>query len=80
VWRIGLLRRKNWITRHAGFCGGDVPQSYASVIFIYSKKDRIRTLNDVSSSDAKKFAISGGAAEIGRIAQASRDNLKLSDV
>ncbi|MBC7902346.1 MAG: DUF502 domain-containing protein [Gemmatimonadaceae bacterium] len=42
-----------------------VPQSYAFAGHLYMvPKTRVRVLNDVSASDALKYAISGGVAEV----------------
>jgi uncharacterized membrane protein len=67
VWRIGFITQEelNQFDMQ-DFVAVYVPQSYAFAGHLYIvKKDRIRLLKDVSSSDAMKFAISGGVAEIG---------------
>jgi len=66
VWRIGFITQEEL----ADFGLQDyvsvyVPQSYAFAGHLYFvKKDRIRVLTDISSTDAMKFAISGGVTEI----------------
>ncbi len=67
VWRIGFITQEELDQfGMQDFVAVYVPQSYAFAGHLYIvKKDRIRFLTDVSSSDAMKFAISGGVAEIG---------------
>ncbi len=67
VWRIGFITQEELDQFGLqDFVAVYVPQSYAFAGHLYIvKKDRIRMLTDVSSSDAMKFAISGGVAEIG---------------
>ncbi|HMH22787.1 MAG TPA: DUF502 domain-containing protein [Puia sp.] len=66
VWRVGFITQdelhKFGLEEYvAVYC----PQSYAFTGHLYLvKRDRVRILTDVSSSDAMKFAISGGVAEI----------------
>lgn len=66
LWRIGFITQeeldkfglKDYVAVY-------LPQSYAFAGHLYFvKKDRIKVLNDISPSDAMKFAISGGVAEI----------------
>jgi len=67
VWRIGFITQEELDQfGMEDYVAVYVPQSYAFAGHLYIvKKDRVRMLNDVSSSDAMKFAISGGVAEIG---------------
>ena len=67
VWRIGFITQEELDQFGLqDFVAVYVPQSYAFAGHLYFvKKDRIRLVNDVSSSDAMKFAISGGVADIG---------------
>jgi len=67
IWRIGFITQEELDQFGLqDFVAVYVPQSYAFAGHLYFvKKDRIRVVNDVSSSDAMKFAISGGVAEIG---------------
>ena len=67
VWRIGFITQEELDQFDMqDYVAVYVPQSYAFAGHLYIvKKDRIRMLTDVSSSDAMKFAISGGVAEIG---------------
>jgi len=67
VWRIGFITQEELDQfGMQDYVAVYVPQSYAFAGHLYIvKKDRIRLLTDVSSSDAMKFAISGGVAEIG---------------
>ncbi|HLK31290.1 MAG TPA: DUF502 domain-containing protein [Puia sp.] len=66
VWRVGFITQEevkefglqDYVTVY-------VPQSYAFAGNLYFvKKERVRVLSDISSSDAMKFAISGGVTEI----------------
>jgi uncharacterized membrane protein len=42
-----------------------IPQSYAFAGHLYFvKRNRVRVLTDISSTNAMKFAISGGVTEI----------------
>jgi len=67
VWRIGFITQEELDQfGMQDYVAVYVPQSYAFAGHLYIvKKDRIRLLTDISSSDAMKFAISGGVAEIG---------------
>jgi len=67
VWRIGFITQEELDQfGMQDYVAVYVPQSYAFAGHLYIvKKDRVRMLTDVSSSDAMKFAISGGVAEIG---------------
>jgi len=67
VWRIGFITKEDAVDfellDHAVVY---VPLSYAitGVIYIVPKKN-IRPLNNISSADAMKFAVSGGVADVG---------------
>jgi uncharacterized membrane protein len=66
VWRIGFVTQEE-VDQFGlqDFIAVYVPQSYAFAGHLYLvKKDRVRLLTDISSSDAMKFAISGGVTEI----------------
>jgi uncharacterized membrane protein len=67
VWRIGFITQTDasrfglseYVTVY-------VPHSYAfSGVLYFVKKERIKKLDGISSTDAMKFTISGGVAEIG---------------
>jgi uncharacterized membrane protein len=66
IWRIGFITQEE-LTQFdlQEYVAVYVPQSYgfAGNLF-FVKKERVRVLNDVSSADAMKFAISGGVTEI----------------
>jgi uncharacterized membrane protein len=66
IWRIGFITQED-LTQFdlQEYVAVYVPQSYgfAGNLF-FVKKERVRILNDVSSSEAMKFAISGGVSEI----------------
>ena len=66
VWRVGFITQEE--LNEFGlqdFVAVYVPQSYAFAGNLYFvKKERVRVLSDISSSDAMKFAISGGVTEI----------------
>jgi len=66
VWQVGFVTQeelqefdlKEYVAVY-------VPQSYAFAGHLYFvKRDRVRVLTDISSTDAMKFAISGGVTEI----------------
>jgi uncharacterized membrane protein len=66
VWQVGFVTQeelqefdlKDYVAVY-------VPQSYAFAGHLYFvKRDRVRILTDISSTDAMKFAISGGVTEI----------------
>jgi uncharacterized membrane protein len=66
IWRIGFITQEELIQFELqDYVAVYVPQSYgfAGNLF-FVKKERVRILNDVSSADAMKFAISGGVTEI----------------
>ena len=66
IWRIGFITHEE-LTQFdlQEYVAVYVPQSYgfAGNLF-FVKKDRVRIINDVSSAEAMKFAISGGVTEI----------------
>jgi uncharacterized membrane protein len=66
IWRIGFITHEE-LTQFdlQEYVAVYVPQSYgfAGNLF-FVKKERVRVLNDVSSAEAMKFAISGGVTEI----------------
>lgn len=66
VWQIGFITRDE--LHEFGlqeYVSVYVPQSYALTGRLYFVKlDRVRLLTDISSTDAMKFAISGGVTEI----------------
>ncbi len=66
VWQIGFITREE--LHEFGlqeFVAVYIPQSYALTGRLYFvKRDRVRLLTDISSTDAMKFAISGGVTEI----------------
>lgn len=66
VWRVGFITQEE--LKQFGlqdYMAVYLPQSYAFAGHLYFvKKERVRILTDISSSDAMKFAISGGVTEI----------------
>ena len=66
VWRVGFITRED--LQEFGlqeFVAVYIPQSYAFAGNLYIVgKDRVRLITDVSSTDAMKFAISGGVTEL----------------
>lgn len=66
VWRVGFITQEELIQFGLQeYVSVYVPQSYAFAGNLYFvKKDRVRLLTDISSTDAMKFAISGGVTEI----------------
>ena len=66
VWQVGFITQeelKDFDLKD--FVAVYVPQSYAFAGHLYFvKRDRVRVLTDISSTDAMKFAISGGVTEI----------------
>ena len=66
VWRVGFITqeelRQFGLLEHVAVY---VPQSYGFAgILYFVKRERVRMLTDMSSTDVMKFAISGGVAEI----------------
>ncbi|MBC7848885.1 MAG: DUF502 domain-containing protein [Chitinophagaceae bacterium] len=66
VWRVGFITQEELAKFGlVDFIAVYVPQSYAFAGHLYFvRQDRVRLLTDVSSTDAMKFAISGGVAEL----------------
>ena len=66
VWRVGFITQEELVEFGLQeFVSVYVPQSYAFAGHLYFvKKERVRVLTDISSTDAMKFAISGGVTEI----------------
>lgn len=66
IWRTGFITHEELHEFGLNeFVAVYVPQSYAFAGHLYFvKKERIRLLTDISSSDAMKFAISGGVTTI----------------
>ena len=66
IWRVGFITQEE--LHEFGlqeYVAVYIPQSYAFSGHLYFvKRDRVRVLTDISSTDAMKFAISGGVAEI----------------
>lgn len=66
VWQIGFITQEELaefgLAEHVAVY---VPQSYAFTGRLYFvKRERVRLLTDISSTDAMKFAISGGVTHI----------------
>ena len=66
VWRVGFITQQELrdfgLHEHIAVY---VPQSYAFAGHLYFvKRDRVRIVTDIGSSEAMKFAISGGVTEI----------------
>ncbi len=66
VWQVGFITQEELQQFDLQeFVAVYVPQSYAFAGHLYFvKRDRVRILTDISSTDAMKFAISGGVTEI----------------
>ena len=66
IWRVGFITQEE--LHEFGlqeYVAVYIPQSYAFSGHLYFvKRDRVRVLTDISSTDAMKFAISGGVSEI----------------
>lgn len=66
VWRVGFITQEE--LHEFGlqeYVAVYIPQSYAFAGHLYFvKRERVRVLTDISSTDAMKFAISGGVAEV----------------
>ncbi len=66
IWRVGFITQQE--LNEFGlqdYVSVYIPQSYAFAGHLYFvKKERVRLLTDISSTDAMKFAISGGVTEI----------------
>jgi len=66
IWRIGFITHEE-LTEFGlqDYISVYVPQSYAFAGHLYFvKKDRVRLITDISSTDSMKFAISGGVTQI----------------
>jgi uncharacterized membrane protein len=66
VWRIGFITHEE-LTEFGlqDYISVYVPQSYAFAGHLYFvKKDRVRLITDIGSTEAMKFAISGGVTNI----------------
>lgn len=80
VWRIGFITQTDalrfGLSEHVSVY---VPHSYAfSGVLYFVKKERIKKLDGISSTDAMKFTISGGVADIGEqaiIGEASNESV-----
>lgn len=66
IWQVGFLTRSDMSDINMqDFVAVYIPQSFALTGRVYLiKKDRIRPLENMSASEAMKFAISGGVTEI----------------
>jgi len=66
VWRIGFITHEE-LTEFGlqEYISVYIPQSYAFAGHLYFvKKERVRLITDITSTDAMKFAISGGVMNI----------------
>jgi uncharacterized membrane protein len=66
VWRIGFITHEE-LTEFGlqEYISVYIPQSYAFAGHLYFvKKERVRLITDITSTDAMKFAISGGVTNI----------------
>jgi uncharacterized membrane protein len=66
VWRIGFITHEELSEFGLNeYISVYIPQSYAFAGHLYFvKKDRVRLITDITSTDAMKFAISGGVTNI----------------
>jgi uncharacterized membrane protein len=66
VWQVGFITQEELQDFDLQeYVAVYVPQSYAFAGHLYFvRRDRVRVLTDISSTDAMKFAISGGVTEI----------------
>ena len=66
VWRVGFITREDLLEFGLEeFVAVYVPESYAFSGNLYLvKKDRVRLITDISSTDTMKFVITGGVTEI----------------
>ena len=74
VWRIGFITKQNAddfeLSTHSVVY---IPLSYALTgVTYFVPKEKIKLLNNVTSADAMKFAVSGGVTELGE--QAEKQN------
>jgi uncharacterized membrane protein len=67
IWRIGFITQNDALAFGlTDFVAVYVPHSYAfSGVLYFVKRERIKQVDGVSSTDAMKFTISGGVSEIG---------------
>ncbi len=67
IWRIGFITQTDALAFGlTDFVAVYVPHSYAfSGTLYFVKMNRIKQVDDVSSTDAMKFTVSGGVSEIG---------------
>jgi uncharacterized membrane protein len=66
IWRIGFITHEELAEfgLHE-YIAVYIPQSYAFAGHLYFvKKDRVKVITDISSTEAMKFAISGGVTQI----------------
>ena len=66
IWRIGFITHEE-LTEFGlqDYISVYVPQSYAFAGHLYFvKKERVRMITDISSTDSMKFAISGGVTQL----------------
>lgn len=66
IWRIGFITHEE-LTEFGlqDYISVYVPQSYAFAGHLYFvKKERVRIITDISSTDSMKFAISGGVTQL----------------
>ncbi|MEJ0082884.1 MAG: DUF502 domain-containing protein [Puia sp.] len=66
IWRIGFITHEE-LTEFGlqEYISVYIPQSYAFAGHLYFvKKERVRLITDITSTDAMKFAISGGVTNI----------------
>ncbi len=66
IWRVGFITHDELVQFHMNeYISVYVPSSYAfSGQLYFVKRDRVRTIPDVSSTEAMKFAISGGVTSL----------------
>jgi uncharacterized membrane protein len=66
IWRIGFITHEELAEFGLQeYISVYIPQSYAFAGHLYFvKKDRVRMITDITSTDAMKFAISGGVTNI----------------
>jgi len=66
IWRVGFITQEELLQFGLEeYVSVYIPQSYAFAGHLYFvKKERVRIITDISSTDAMKFAISGGVTEI----------------
>jgi uncharacterized membrane protein len=67
VWQVGFITQEELHEFDLQeYVAVYIPQAYAFAGHLYFvKRDRVRILTDISSTDAMKFAISGGVTEVG---------------